>query len=85
MHRHRKCRGTQLVRQQSQSCYLFIRDLREALLHQILTGGLHVLAQSVAKVVHRADGEVAIPQILIAQRIAYLEIEDEGLVHLLVR
>jgi len=76
---------TQLVGQQSQGLYLFVRNLCESLLYQVLTGLLHVLAQPLAKVVHCADGEVAVPHILISQRITHLEIKDICLVHLLIR
>jgi hypothetical protein len=41
-----------------------------------------VVTQPLPKIVHRAQLKLAIAQVPVAQRVAHLQVEDKGIVHL---
>ena len=71
---------TQFARLQVERGDLLVGDLFERALDQVLAGLLHVLRDALAKVVHRAQVEMALAQVAVAQRIAHLDIETKVVV-----
>ena len=61
---------------------LFVGDLGEGLLEQVLAGGLLMVAHPAAKVVHGAQVKFAVAQVLVADGVTHLHIEGEGVVQL---
>ena len=57
---------------------LLIRDLRESLLKQANAGGAFMRAETAAEIVHGAQLEVAVTQILVADRVAHLQVVQKG-------
>ena len=66
---------TQFARLHVERGDLRVGDLFEPALDQVLAGLLHVLRDALAKVVHRAQVEMALAQGAVASRIAHLDSE----------